>query len=398
VSRSVDRWPQRVFYVAAAFIFAAVYVRVLLLYPDRPELGPGRFLLLVWLALFVGEALLSHRFPDRVPGFFPFYLLLQSLLFFLLLDLCRSADFLVSLLSILSMQAMSRLNPRTGMLWLFLCTVILAPVLVREYQTQAIALVLIYTAANLFLGAYALALRRAQGAYIENQAVAHRLREETQKLQVYAAQLEGLAAVRERNRLARDLHDSVTQTVFSMNLTAQSALLLLHRDPAQARPHLERLRHLAQSALSEMELLIVGLRPEKAEAIGLASVLDRHLVGNRLLEGLSISLETEGDADLSPAEEQSLFRITQEALNNVVKHARVSRAEVRLHLIEPYWLEIEDRGQGFDLRRVQRSDQVGLNSMHERAAEIGWALQIITAPGAGTRIRVEKPQIGEGRQ
>jgi signal transduction histidine kinase len=94
---------------------------------------------------------------------------------------------------------------------------------------------------------------------------------------------------------------------------------------------------------------------------------------------------------LAPAEEQILFRIAQEALNNIVKHAQASQAWIRLHLADPFWMEIEDRGQGFDLQRARNSGRVGLASMDERAAEIGWRLQVITAPGAGTRVRVDKP-------
>jgi signal transduction histidine kinase len=188
------------------------------------------------------------------------------------------------------------------------------------------------------------------------------------------------------------LHDSVTQTIFSMTLTTQSALLLLERDPGRVGAQLERLSQLAQNALSEMRVLISRLRPEKIAEGGLVAALRQHLADRHFPENLSIALQVEGDplARLAPAEEQSLFRIAQEALNNIVKHAQASQARIRLHLAEPFWMEIEDQGQGFDLQRARNSGRVGLVSMHERAAEIGWKLQVITAPGAGTRIRVEK--------
>jgi signal transduction histidine kinase len=108
-------------------------------------------------------------------------------------------------------------------------------------------------------------------------------------------------------------------------------------------------------------------------------------------------LDVKGDQALDPEEEQSLFRIAQEALNNIVKHARSSQAQIRLHLSEPFWMEVQDQGQGFDLQRARNSGRVGLASMDERAAEIGWRLQVITSPGAGTRVRVEKKP-SEGRQ
>jgi signal transduction histidine kinase len=210
------------------------------------------------------------------------------------------------------------------------------------------------------------------------------------RLQEYAQQIERLTAARERNRLARELHDSVTQTVFSMTMTTQSALLLLDREPARVGAQLDRLSDLANSALAEMQTLVAELRPEVAGQAGLAAALRQHLGGRPLPEGLAVSLEVEGDRPLVPTEEQSLFRIAQEALNNVVKHAHASRVTLHLHLTERPWLEIGDDGQGFDPQQVDGQGGIGLSSMRERAAEIGWNLRVLTGPGAGTRIRVEK--------
>ena len=391
MARSTDRLPQLIYYLAASFIFGAVFLRTLLVYRSSPELGLALGLLLVWLVLAVSEPALSHRWS----GYFPVYLVCQTVVVFVLLTIQDSPDFFAALLAIISMQVMLRLNPRIGAIWIGLCALILALLFVRTYRAETVALVLVYTAANSLLGSYALATRRAQTARNKNQGLAQELQESNQKLQAYSTQLEVMAVARERNRLARELHNSVTQTVFSMNLTTQSALLLLERDPQQARSQLERLSQLAQSALSEMQLLITELRPEQATEGGLVSALRRYLMDSRLPESLSVSLEAEGDGPLAHAEEQGLFRIAQEALNNIVKHAQASHAQVRLHLAEPYWMEIEDQGQGFDLQQAHNSGRVGLNSMHERAAEIGWGLQIITSPGAGTRIRVEKTSVSE---
>jgi signal transduction histidine kinase len=137
-------------------------------------------------------------------------------------------------------------------------------------------------------------------------------------------------------------------------------------------------------------MLIAELNPEKTAMDSLVPTLRQYLSGSRFHAGLSVSLEVEGSQRLGQAEEQSLFRIVQEALNNTMKHAGVPSARVRLHLAEPFWMEIEDQGRGFDLQQTRDSRGIGLASMCERAAEIGWHLQIITSPGAGTRIRVEK--------
>jgi signal transduction histidine kinase len=391
MARSTDRLPQLIYYLAASFIFGAVFLRTLLVYRFSPELGKALGLLLVWLVLAASEPTLSNRWS----WYFPIYLVSQTVLVFVLLTMPDSPDFFAALLAIISMQVMLRLNPKIGVMWIGLCALILVPLLASTYGAETIALVLVYTAANALLGSYALATRRAQTARNKNQILAKELQESNQKLQAYSTQLEAMAVARERNRLARELHDAVTQTVFSMNLTTQSALLLLDRDPQQVQSQLERLSQLAQSALSEMQLLISELRPEKVTEGGLVSALRRHLVDSHLPESLSVSIEAKGDGPLAPAEEQGLFRIAQEALNNVVKHAQASHARILLHLAEPYWMEIEDQGQGFDLQQAHNSSRVGLISMQERATEIGWDLQIITSPGAGTRIRVEKTPVRE---
>jgi signal transduction histidine kinase len=175
-----------------------------------------------------------------------------------------------------------------------------------------------------------------------------------------------------------------------MNLTTQSALLLLERDRPQVAAQLERLDQLAQSALAEMQVLISKLAPEARAAGGFLAALQKHLSDRLRLEALSVSLEVQGSQPLEVVEEAGLFRIAQEALNNIVKHAGTSQAVLRLHLADPFWMEIEDRGAGFDLQQVQGIRRVGLSSMRERAAGIGWNLRVDSAPGAGTRVRVEK--------
>ncbi|HLO31370.1 MAG TPA: sensor histidine kinase [Anaerolineales bacterium] len=388
---SADRPSQWIFNLVASFYFTAVFLRSILVYRDRPELGQILGILLLWLLLGVTQPLISPRWSY----YFPFYLTLQTLLVFVLLSSSDLSDFFAALLIILSMQVMLHLSPRVGGLWIGLCALIMVLLFARAYQAQAVALSLIYTAGNVLLGSYALATRRAQAARNHNQELAHEIQAANQQLQTYVAQLEGMAVARERNRLARELHDSVTQTVFSMTLTSQSAGLLLKRDPARVGAQLEHLNKLAQSALAEIQVLVSTLKPERIARGELVPALRQYLTGSRFQEELSVSLEVEGDQPLKELEEQSLFRIAQEALNNTLKHAQVPCAQVRLHLVEPFWMEIEDQGRGFDLQQTRSGGGIGLTSMDERAAEIGWGLQITTSPGAGTRIRVEKKRSAE---
>ena len=139
-----------------------------------------------------------------------------------------------------------------------------------------------------------------------------------------------------------------------------------------------------------MQTLISELKPEETGKVGLVATLKSYLTSGHFPENITINLKVQGEQVLGLMEEQSLFHIVQEALNNIVKHSRTSNAQVRLHLTEPMWIEIEDQGQGFDLQQAQKSGRVGLLSMRERAEEIGWNLQIRTSPGAGTCVRIDK--------
>lgn len=379
-------------YLTAGLLFGSAVLRLLLNNLDSPMLGRGLGLLAAWLILFAVEDALSRKWP----AWFPINLAAQTILILALLFQPLPSDYFAVLFGVHSMQIIQRFSPRRGAACIGLFTVLTAAPLVNHYgASRGIAFALVYTALNVFLAFYALAARRAQESRDQNQALAQELEEANRQLLAYSARLEQMAATRERHHLARELHDSVTQTIFSMTLTTQSAVMLLDRDPVRVKAHLDRLNELAQNTLAEMQMLIAKLRPEQLAEGGLAAAIRRHLAERHFPDGLSASLEVEGDGPLERAEELGLFRIVQEALNNIVKHARTSQARLCLHLAEPFWIEIEDQGQGFDLRQPRSGGQVGLVSMSERAAEIGWDLRITTSPGGGTRIRVEK---SSGRQ
>ncbi len=384
------KWSQAwVFYLTASLLFASSFLRSLVLYHDAPIIGQVIFLLSVWLLLFLGELVLS-KWP-QFSWHFAIYLVSQISLVLVLLFLPNSSDYFAVLLCILSMQVIRHWKLNVSAIVIGLFTLLLMLPLVKIYGTfNGIAFALIYTGANTILAFFAVTTRRAQLARAENQALVQQLQETNCQLEAYSKRLEQLAAARERQRLARELHDAVTQTIFSMTLTTQSAALLLDRDPSRVGEQLARLGYLAQHALSEMRMLIAELGRDKTGEGTLAARLRQHLADRQMPDGLSITLETEGAESLATVEEQSLFRIAQEALNNIVKHADASQACIRLHLTEPFWIEIQDNGRGFDSDQVRNGGRLGLTSMRERAAEIGWELQIITCPWEGTRIRVEK--------
>ena len=380
---------QGVYYLAAGLIYTAVFMRSYLSYQDTPALGQVLALLLIFLLFSMLELLLSKR----LSSWYHIYLALQTILVSLLIYSSdfEDYDYFSLLFAILGMQAMQNLSYRGGVSWiLFFLVLIGYPFIRYEGAMEGAIRVLAFGSVIIFLSAYVLASRRAQEAHTHNQSLVRQLQEANIQLKAYSDTLEQLSFAHERLRLARELHDSVTQTIFSMTLTTKSALLLLGQDPSRLGAQLDRLNQLAQSVLVEMRTLISELRPERPVGNGLVTALRQHLSNRQLPEGLSVSMEVEGEQALSPEEELGLFRITQEALNNVIKHAHASQVNLRLHLEEPYWIEINDDGQGFDSQRVHGGGHMGLASMRERAIEIGWETQIDSSPGQGTSIRVEK--------
>lgn len=255
---------------------------------------------------------------------------------------------------------------------------------------MATASSLVYMTAFALMASYTLASHRARAAIARNQAMLQELEEANRNLMAYSERMEQLTIARERSRLGRELHDSVTQSIFSLTLTSQSAMLLLERTPSRVGEQLSRMKELTEGALAEMQMLISKLSPSKITEGGLVVALRRHINETLLPDGQAVSLEVEGNLPLTPEEEQGLFRIIQESLNNIVKHAGASQATIRLHLTEPVWIVIEDNGRGFNLPQARNGDRVGLLSMGERAAEIGWNLQIFTSPGSGTNVHLDK--------
>lgn len=392
-------WPKiRIIDVVAYLLFAGVALRGLNNYSGTPFLWVVAGLLLAWLLLRVSQTRLGRRFE-----WYPhLYFALQTCLVLLLSLLPPYVDYFVVLYIPLSVDAMSFFSQRTAFVWIGIFTLAMAGVLVATFGwLYALPLIIIYASAYLFFASYAAITRRAEEARAESQELLTRLQAAHRELQAYAAQVEKLAAAEERNRLARELHDSVTQTIFSMNLTAESARILLERDPARVVAQLDRLQELSRGALAEMRSLISQLRPRLATEDGLIPALRRHCAERGNQDGLAVALHLEecqeGARRLPPETEEALFRIVQEALNNVVKHAQTDRVEVRLRLTDDVVsLLIEDHGVGFDSNDVDsRARHLGLTSMQERAKTIGATFAIESQPGSGTRIRVEK-ELQEG--
>jgi signal transduction histidine kinase len=203
-----------------------------------------------------------------------------------------------------------------------------------------------------------------------------------------------LSILEERNRLALELHDAVSQKLFSLVLTAEAAETLLGRDVDAARAQLERTRELGREALDELRSLILELRPPDLDRDGLCGALRKRVEVLQHLHGTDIELTLDDAVSAGSSErDQEVLRIAQEAIQNSLRHAAAKHVRVRLGQRDgSLALEVSDDGSGFRPGDPGlRSRRLGLTSMEERAERLGGRLAIRSAPGEGTEVRLEVP-------
>jgi PAS domain S-box-containing protein len=228
------------------------------------------------------------------------------------------------------------------------------------------------------------------------QTIANQAATAIENAQLYG-QARRLAALEERQRLARDLHDSVSQVLYGIGLGARTAGTLLERaaitpelKSSLAEP-LDYVLSLAEAGLAEMRALIFELRPDSLEREGLVAALTRQAAAARVRHRLDVHTDFCQEPALPFEAKETLYRISQEALNNVVKHAQATRVDIRLREDEgTIVLEVEDDGVGFDPQREYHG-HMGLNSMRERAAQLGGVLLVVSKAGQGAVVRARVP-------
>ncbi len=394
--------------IGTYLVYAAVVLRGLVRFWDNP----GRVGLLIALAAYgLLLALSMHGLAAEGPSevaagrlerrrtVVSGYLILQLALVMVLFRFGTGADFFALLFIPLSLQAALLLGGRVGILWiaLFCISMLIGLRGVESEPLFGLGMTVFYGGLCFLLGGYAIQIRKAQTARRENQRLIGELSLAHAELERYANQVEELAAEHERTRLARELHDSVTQTAFSMNLAAQSAQMLLAREAGLLAAQLERVEQLAANAIGEIQNLVSELSPSMTMPYDLVAAL-KHLAAEReLRDGLRVNVRASGDQRLPDHTARQLYAIAQEALINVVKHSGVYEATLQLSL-ESSWmlLEIEDKGRGFSARLPAPAEgHMGLAGMKERAREIGWDFSIDSRAGSGTCVRVTK-RSGEG--
>ena len=195
-----------------------------------------------------------------------------------------------------------------------------------------------------------------------------------------------VASLEERQKLARELHDSVSQALYGIALGARTARTLLDRDPAKAIEPVDYVLSLAEAGLTEMRALIFELRPESLEMEGLVVAIEKNVAATQARYGIEVTADlcVEPKAPLDVKE--AAYRIAQEALHNIVKHAQATRVDIRLTTEDgALTLVVQDNGVGFDSGGAFPG-HIGLRSMRERTAKTNGTIEITSAPGAGTCI------------
>ncbi len=376
-------------YSGIYLIYLAVVARLYVMVRYDPDaLLIAALIGIYGIVLFSGDWLIP-----RLSWYPAIYLVLQSFLVVVLLRLRPGLDYLPMLFVPPCLQAVLSFGRKIGMLIVGVFIAVYAYLGLSSNPGNLEILMMLPVMAGFLgmMGNYAHLIRKAEAARRENQRLLAELQIANRHLQESAVKAEGLAAMQERSRMARELHDSVTQTIFSMNLTVQAARMLVDKDPDSASGQIERLQELSRSAAGEIKLLSTQIELGLPSEEGLPAALRRLVVERQASDLLHIRLEINGERELNRGVISGLYRITQEALNNVAKHAQTKEATVRLSLTgEHACLDIEDQGLGFDLQKPSESGHIGMAGMAERAAEMGWKLSIDSKPGRGTRVHLEE--------
>ena len=388
------------------FIFASVVIRAWATFSSRPSRG--------WVMLLLGAYGLLLLVRYRRPMWFAaargralIYLGLQSGFVLALMLIPLRHDFFPLLFIPLSWQAVDLFGRRTGFTFVTLCALAMLSLYTlgpRVWGQQyfaidpptGVAMTILYGALCYFVGQIAHTRRQAEATRQTNQRLMIDLQAAHRQLQDQAAQLEELAVIQERGRLARELHDSVTQTVFSMTLAVQTARVLLNRDAGRVAAQLDRVAELARSASREIQAIVQQLRLASIAERGLAAALRDYLAERQARDGLIAHLQVDdaaGSVHWPDEVTLGLYRIVQEAVNNVIKHAGTREVTIALDLShQPARVEVSDRGAGFVVNdAAPQRGHMGLSSMAERARELGWTLTIDSQPGQGTCVKVLSP-------
>jgi signal transduction histidine kinase len=383
--------PHKLLFIGLSYlIWASVSLRWVTI-AHRP-LQPGKEWVYIPLGIFGLLIGLEHWLTRSVPWRVHLYLAFQTGLIFISSLFFSEVDFLALLYVPVTGQATYLLSRRPAYTWLALLLVVNFIGQIFQFGwPDALSFILLYTAGLIFTSAFSIFTLQAEASRRQTESLLTELQTAHQQLQEYAVQAGDLAIVRERNRLARDLHDSVTQTLYGLSLQSEAAARQLEAgQTTYAINQIREVRDIAQQALREMRLMIFELRPAILDQEGLIPALQTRLDAVEGRSEIRTTLRADGISRLPLEVENGLYGIAREALNNILKHAYAHQVEIELtragHAIH---FMIHDDGVGFDPEGTRSG--MGLNGMKERAAQLGGTFILASEPERGTRLHVEIP-------
>lgn len=388
-----ELWPRRpgaiLFLLISYGLWAAVTLRWITEFMEQqhPLTWAISALLLLYGLLLGLEPVLTKGRPARVH----IYLAVQTLLVFVASLFYFELDFFAILYMPLCGQATFLLPRREARGWLGLLIAFTVVGQVIQFGwPEALSFIVLYSAALIFIAAFATITIQADTSRQRSEELLADLQDAHAQLQRYAGQAEELATMKERNRLARELHDSVAQTLYGLSIQAEVASRRLDAGRVEeAQSNLAEIREGTQQSLAETRLLIFELQPPILQKEGLAAALRYRLDAVEGRSGLRISSDLADDS-LPPAVEGALYGIAREALNNVIKHSQASEVHISLLCADGrVQLSISDNGHGFELG--SEAGGIGLRSMQERAELVNGRFAITSTPGQGTIVNVEVP-------
>ncbi|MFI5368094.1 MAG: sensor histidine kinase [Spirochaetia bacterium] len=376
-------------YTLYLLAYTSVLIRMLLSGPVNGTIMPPAYILMAgFLALSIAYLPLSRRWPLAAHV----TLTLQSFIAFAVLLTKPPADYYCILFMALSVVAGRDMSSRQSIAWLAVFCAGAAAGLFAAFGTGALNYLPLYIAGCLTLGLYGRATRNAEIAWARSEELRAELEAGNRRLRQYAERAEEAAASQERTFLARELHDAATQTVFSINLTAEAARLALRDEPEKASALMANLQELAREALAEMRTLVGELRPGSVVDEGLVRSLERLVVLRRKRDGMTVTITVKGDEEGGTGAKETIFRTAREALNNIARHAGVKDSRLDLTFTpREIALLVRDSGRGFDPAGAHRPESFGLVAMRERLDAQGGSLFVRSAPGAGTEIEARIP-------
>jgi len=373
-------------YIATYLLAVGAVIRYLTNFTDD-RFWTITVLLGAFLVLLVAEPFIIRRNRPLTN----IYLFVQIAIISILAYITPAVDFCGLLFLPLTVQVMHNFPQRIGFLITGIFTGIMAIlVLLGPGPEMGVPIILTLGVVYFLLAALIAIIRDAEVAHEESVKQQGELQAAHQQLQIYTARAEELAVLQERNRLARELHDSVTQSLYSLTLFTEATRHMAEESGDEnIEQYVRQIGVIGLQALKEMRLLVYELRPPELEKEGLVRALRRRLEAVEGRAGVDARVIADESVNLPTDVEQELYRIAQEALNNALKHAAAGSVMVYLYQSDGTTeMEIVDDGVGFNPEDLPDRGGVGLRSVRERAQQIGGSVTIRSQSGKGTSVKV----------